>query len=187
VSDKPLSEQEARFVEALLVDPDRNGTKAAVLAGYAERSAHVTASRLLKRAKVRAAIAEREQAVQLVVQEQTGITVARLVQEVAHSALLDPKDFYDERGALLPLHTMPEHARRAIGQLETEARYIEGPGGDSEALIKVTTGKLRPNDKLRSIELIAKLLGFLRDKQEHEHKHEHRVVVLKWEGEGDAF
>ena len=49
-----LKERERRFVEAYMASG--NATDAAVGAGYAKTSAHVTGSRLLRKAKVQAAI-----------------------------------------------------------------------------------------------------------------------------------
>jgi phage terminase small subunit len=51
-----LTPKQERFCREFLVD--MNGTKASVRAGYGERSAHVTASRLLKKANVAARISE---------------------------------------------------------------------------------------------------------------------------------
>lgn len=47
-----LTLQQRRFVRALLDDPAHNQTRAAISAGYASRSAHAQASRLLKNDKV---------------------------------------------------------------------------------------------------------------------------------------
>jgi phage terminase small subunit len=49
-----LTDKQRRFVAAFLLE--ENGTKAAITAGYAEKSAAVEASRLLRNAKVAAAI-----------------------------------------------------------------------------------------------------------------------------------
>jgi phage terminase small subunit len=57
-----LTERERRFVEAFMGTCAGNGAKAAIKAGYARGSAKVTASRLLTKANVRAAIAARTQA-----------------------------------------------------------------------------------------------------------------------------
>ncbi len=51
-----LTPKQERFCREFLVD--LNGTKASVRAGYSERSAHVTASRLLTNTKVAARVAE---------------------------------------------------------------------------------------------------------------------------------
>lgn len=55
---KPLSNRQFQFVEEYAVS--RNGSRAAVRAGYSARSAKVTAARLLTKANVRAALALRE-------------------------------------------------------------------------------------------------------------------------------
>jgi phage terminase small subunit len=51
---KKLSSKEAAFVDAYLGIAAGNATKAATLAGYAKSSAHVTASRLLRKAHIKA-------------------------------------------------------------------------------------------------------------------------------------
>jgi len=53
-----LTSKTSRFVEEYALD--HNGTAAAVRAGYSPRSAPVTASRLLRNANVRGALAERQ-------------------------------------------------------------------------------------------------------------------------------
>lgn len=55
-----LTVKERRFVDAHLGPCRGNGTQAAIKAGYAPRSAHVTAARLLKKANVRRAIDARQ-------------------------------------------------------------------------------------------------------------------------------
>lgn len=35
-------------------------------------------------------------------------------RELGYAALFDPRDLFNEQGRLLPLHLMPEHARRAV-------------------------------------------------------------------------
>lgn len=51
-----LTPKQRKFLSAYLADPERKGTKAAELAGYG--SPHVAASRLLKHAKIIAAVRE---------------------------------------------------------------------------------------------------------------------------------
>lgn len=57
---KPLTGKEKAFVDAYLGRARANGTTAAILAGYAKKSAAVTASRLLRKANIRAVIELRE-------------------------------------------------------------------------------------------------------------------------------
>jgi phage terminase small subunit len=54
-----LTEKERRFIEAFMGPCAGNGTKAAIAAGYGKGGAHVRASRLLRKAKIQAALATR--------------------------------------------------------------------------------------------------------------------------------
>ena len=54
----PLGARQRRFVDEYAID--HNGAAAAMRAGYSPRSARITASRLLTKANVRAAISERQ-------------------------------------------------------------------------------------------------------------------------------
>jgi len=72
-----LSDQQRRFVEAYLVDP--NGAKAAIAAGYSAKTAAVQASRLLRSPAVAAALA----AARARLSAATGITAERVVAELA--------------------------------------------------------------------------------------------------------
>src|SRR5262245_57556690 len=57
-----LNERELRFVDAFMGPAEGNGAKAASLAGYAAGSARITASKLLTKANVQAAINLRREA-----------------------------------------------------------------------------------------------------------------------------
>ena len=61
-----LSEKERRFVEAFMGKAGGNGTKAALLAGYAANGAAVQSTRLLRKAKIQAAMQNRQDADPLV-------------------------------------------------------------------------------------------------------------------------
>src|SRR5689334_20440255 len=76
------------FVREYLVD--RNGTRAAIAAGYAPRSASVTSCRLLRNAKVRAGVSE-------LTDERLGrleITADTVLQELAKIAFSNMKDYW---------------------------------------------------------------------------------------------
>jgi hypothetical protein len=63
--------------------------------------------------------------------------------------------FYDAEGRPLSVHENTEHVRRALASFEVEV--TEGQGA---ALIRTT--KVRFVDKLKAIELIARLAGYLK-------------------------
>jgi phage terminase small subunit len=71
-----LTDRQERFVQEYLID--LNGTKAAIRAGYAPDSAEVTASRLLRKAKVAEAV-QRGKAARAAA---TQITAAKVVENI---------------------------------------------------------------------------------------------------------
>lgn len=135
------SPKEAVFVLEYMVD--FNQTAAAVRAGYGEKTAAVTAARLMRKPKVQAAIADkmgrRAQRLEL--------TADRVLQEIGNIAHFDPIDAYDQEGKLLPVHQMPAHIRKALDGYEE----IEGKPGRVK--------KVKWNDRLRASEMLAKHFG----------------------------
>lgn len=81
---KALNEHERRFVDAFMGVEAGNGTRAAIRAGYSVRSARTTASRLLTRANIQAALAAR-----ICQQEATGFATAVERDEVLTRILRD--------------------------------------------------------------------------------------------------
>ena len=104
-----LTPRQERFCREFLVD--MNGTKASVRAGYGERSAHVTASRLLTNTKVAARVAElqAETAKRLEVTADTVMAdLARLCQEAVEAKQFGPavraKESWDQLKCLTRRH-----------------------------------------------------------------------------------
>jgi phage terminase small subunit len=61
LSSQALSERERRFIDAYIGEACGNATKAATIAGYSGQNARQQASRLLTKANIRAALADRQQ------------------------------------------------------------------------------------------------------------------------------
>lgn len=78
-----LTQKQQRFVEAFCTEA--NGTKAAIAAGYAEKSAAVEASRLLSNAKVASAIDARRAELAAT----TAVTPERVLEELARIGFSD--------------------------------------------------------------------------------------------------
>lgn len=86
-----LTEKQARFVEAYVLDP--NGKKAAIAAGYSAAGAEVTASKLIRVHKVAAAIAERRKLIGL----RAGVTPEMVVAELARLGFADIRQVLEWR------------------------------------------------------------------------------------------
>lgn len=139
-----LTPKQARFVDEYMLD--LNGTKAAVRAGFSEKSAQDIAAQLLGKTHVREAIeqakAERS--------KKTNIDAAWLLKRLADEASADINDIYGPDGELLPVKDWPMIWRQGlIVGIETEEIRVEG----------VTMGiirKVKQSDRLRRLELIGK-------------------------------
>jgi phage terminase small subunit len=141
----PLDPREERFVTLYVDNP--NGTQAAIAAGYAPTSAHVTASRLLRRAKIKDAIARRN--AELMVE--LDFTPQRIVREIAKVAGVNMADFVsiDDEGN--PHVDLSGVKRRQLAALAA----VEGPLVEEGRVVKAP--KIRTHDKLKALDMLAKM------------------------------
>lgn len=156
-----LAPKQQRFVEEYLVD--LNATQAAIRAGYAPRSAVVTASRLLTNANISQAI----QVKQLKRSERTEITADRVLQELARIGFADVRDLFvwdEERAAYVPSRDLTDDQAAAISSIEAETVRYTREDGTEETKIKL---KLRTYDKVAALDKIAKHLGMFVERIEH--------------------
>jgi phage terminase small subunit len=154
-----LTPKQQRFVEEYLVD--FNATQAALRAGYSAKSATaIGAENLTKpevRSAVRAALKERSR--------RAAITKEMLVRELALIAFGDLGDFYRVTAdGTLVTDVDPDDplALRSIAEI-TQEESLDGSGEDAE---RVRRTKIKRYDKVRAIELIAKLEGHYSDRLE---------------------
>ena len=95
----------------------------------------------------------------------TSIDAERVLREVYHAAFFDPKELFDERGAMLPLSEIPEPARRAIAQLEViETFEWVGEGKEKRREWTGYLKKVKLVSKEGMLTLTARHLGMLNDK-----------------------
>lgn len=130
-----LTPKEQAFVE--LYRKDRNGTKAAIGAGYSEASAKTIASRLLTKANVKAAIAALDRAAFKKVRR----SVEATLEEIACLAHSNIKALLNDDGTLKAVSEWPNDAARAIAGIEVFEVY------DKKGEHVGTTKKLKFHDK----------------------------------------
>jgi phage terminase small subunit len=145
-----LTPKQALFVREYLID--LNATRAAIAAGYSQKTAEAAASRLLRNVKVRAEIdkqiAERS--------ERLEISADRVLQELARLAFLDPRRFFDADGIARPITALDDDTARALAGMDVEELF-EGRGDDRRQIGVVRKYKLA--DKKAALELLGKHLG----------------------------
>ncbi len=152
---KELPLQQQRFVEEYLID--NIGTKAAMRAGYSVATAKNAASRMLADPRVKAAIAEAQQARA----DRMGITQDRVLQELAKIAFSNLTDYIseDENGDVqIDIKNLEKD--KAAGLL-SEAILSKNKYGSSKTI------KIKQADKVAAIIALGKHLGMFKEQVDH--------------------
>lgn len=156
-----LTEKQYRFCVLYAANPNGRAAYQQAFGNESADAARTEAAQLLKLPAVRELVSTLR--AQLL--EKFNVTNERIVEEYARIAFVDLAELYGENGKLLPVHEMPEHARRAIAAIEVEELF-EGAGKD-----RMQTGfttKLKLNRKRDALQDLAKIRKMLVDRTEHD-------------------
>lgn len=161
-----VNPRQARFIARYLAN-GLNATQAAMAAGYARRTAASQGARLLKHAKIRAAI----DAALSKIAARDYLKASRILRQLGCIAFGDPRAFFDARGRLKPISALDDEAAALLAGFEVVTRTV--PGSKPAAVEYVAKVKFR--DTARALELLGKYrkLGLWVEKVEH------RVVKLE--------
>jgi phage terminase small subunit len=153
-----LTDKQRRFILEYI--KDRNGTRAAIRAGYSKKGADVAAIRLLGNARISAEIDRivGEQLDELKIQDKS---ILRGINNVAD---LDPGRMFDEKGNMLDIPDLPEEVRKCISGFDFVTLY-EGGGDQKHAFGQLR--KIRFSDRLKALELLGRYKKLFTDKVEH--------------------
>lgn len=149
-----LTAKQQQFVKEYLVD--LNATKAAIRAGYSANRADAMGHENLRKPEI-------AQAVQLAMQDRsarTEVTADRVLAEYAKLAFLDPRRFYDDAGALKPVHLLDADVAAALVGVDVVDSF------DKETQTTSTTKKIKFVDKKGALDSCARHLGMFIDKTE---------------------
>lgn len=169
-----LNPRQELFVKEWLLD--NNGTRAAIAAGYSERTAFTQASDLLKLPKVQKAI----RAVTHANLQRIEITQDMVTTELARLAFSDMGNFVDffteevivgEDASGQPITAMKQHVYiKPSAQVDTAAIQEVTVSRDG-------TMKLKLYDKHKALDSLARMQGMYTDKQQVEHMGQVEYVV----------
>ncbi len=137
------------FVEQYLVD--LKARDAAIRAGYAAKSAHVTASRLLAEPKVRKAISQE-------LTTRFDVSKASIIDQLAALAFANLGDYYEWTDG--ELHVKP--SRKLTDRQKKAVSAVCRVNGVKGGIVN-----LRIADSLKALELLAKMLGMLECRHAH--------------------
>lgn len=149
-----LTAKQQQFVAEYLID--LNATQAAIRAGYSANRADAMGHENLRKPEI-------AQAVQLAMKargERTEVTADRVLAEYAKLAFLDPRRFYDEAGALKPVHLLDADVAAALVGVDVVDSF------DKESQTTSTTKKIKFVDKKGALDSCARHLGMFTDKTE---------------------
>jgi phage terminase small subunit len=107
-------------------------------------------------------------------------SVERLIRELCHVGLADPLGMFNDDDTLKPLREWPEALRRTLSGIEIDEIWeYEGTGPERKRVQAGLTKKVKFWDKLRAIEHVAKIRGYmLPEKHEHVHRIEGMAGLL---------
>jgi len=162
-----LTPKQEAFVREYLID--LNATQAAIRAGYSKKTAHPIGAENLQKPAI-------AKAIQRVMDERARkveVTQERVLREFAKIAFLDPRQFFDSKGRLREITSLPEDVAAGIAGLHSS----EIPGkkeGDPLTLVK----KIKFADKLKALDSLARHLGMYNDKIKHSFDEEALRAIL---------
>lgn len=149
---KGLTPKQQAFVDEYLID--LNATKAAIRAGYSEKTAGWIGPELLGKTHIAEAIAWRmaERS------RRTQIDADWLLRRLAMLADADIADLYDDAGMLKPAKNWPEAWRKGlVAGVETLEEFERDESGAKQ--LTGYTKKLKLADRLKNLELIGRHVG----------------------------
>lgn len=138
---KPLSPKQEAFCREYLID--LNGTRAAIRAGYSERTANEQAARLLANVSIRI----RVDALMEERRESLSMDAKQVLEELCAMAKMDWSDILNPDRSIKPIDEWPPIWRRAVQHMESESVGPDDP-------IWVT--KVKISDRVKVLELIGR-------------------------------
>lgn len=140
------------FAQAYIAN-GRNGTQAAITAGYSENGADVAAVRLLGNPRVKTMIDE----MTLVAEQASGLTTENVLREVRRLSFSDMRQMLNPDGTMKAIKDLSDDAAATLASLEVDEIRVGGiPLGQ--------TKKFKVWDKPRALDMAMKHLGlFERD------------------------
>jgi len=153
-----LSFQQRVFVTEYL--KDRNGTQAAIRAGYGAKGASTQAERLLRNVEIRAQV----EAFVIKAEEKASLSIERTLREVARLAYFDPRKLLNPDGSPKPIHELDDDTAACLAGMDILEQF-EGTGADRVFVGHVKKYKIA--DKNSALDKAMKHLGlFERDNEQ---------------------
>ena len=145
------AQRKALFVEAYVANGG-NASKAALTAGFPNRSAGQRGHEMVKDSEVLAEIDRRKKEALESAMKITGLSITRTLQEVARLAYFDVRKLFNDDGNLKKVHELDDDTAAGLASVEIDVIGVEG------AVIGHTK-KVKVWDKNAALEKAMKHLG----------------------------
>ncbi|HCY40452.1 MAG TPA: terminase small subunit [Prolixibacteraceae bacterium] len=133
-----------------------NATRASIKAGYAENSATVTGSRLLRKANIKSKIEQ----LQKNLSETAGISSLMIAKEHAKIAFSNVAKLHNTWIERKELESLSEDEKSCIQEVSTKVIRINSGTKDEPIPADVEYVKIKTYDKQKSLDALSSLLGF---------------------------
>lgn len=152
---KKLTPKEEKFCYEYLID--LNATRAAIRAGYSEKTARTIACQNLAKLHIQ----EKIKKMKANLSETAGITALKVLNEHAKIAFSNISNLHNTWYEKKEFEKLPEEIKSCISEIETRIRteYVTGPDGKSKP-VKVGMIRVKLYDKQKALEAITAILGF---------------------------
>lgn len=164
---KKLTNKQIRFCEEYIID--LNATQAAIRAGYSKKVAGAIGFENLKKPEIESYISS----MQKDKSEELNFSFNRVAQEIAKVAFGDVKNYFDDNGRLINVNELESDVSASIKAVTvfSEKTRLEG-----EVLIEESIKKIESYDKIKALELLAKMCGHF--SKDNEQKKPDSVVTI---------
>ncbi len=144
---------------------DFNGARASRACGSSEASAAVDAARMLRNAKVAAAV----EAWKCRQQNKMEITAERVLQELHKLATFDSRNLYYADGSRIPVHLLDDFTAAAVSAVEDETTETTIAAGEGDAVKTVRRNqRVKMADKGQNLERLGRYFKLFTDRVEHD-------------------
>jgi len=150
-----MNPKRERFVDEYLVD--LNATQAAIRAGYSPKCAEVQGTRLLRDARVKAAVRiGKGEAL-----ERVNLKADRVLRELARVGFSDVRHLFKDDGTVIPLRELPPAVSASIASVEVVLKNAAAGDGVVDRVLKIKLW-----DKNRALNDLARHFALLVDRVE---------------------
>jgi len=140
-----------------------NATKAALQAGYSEKTANEQGSQNLAKLSVQAYIKH----LQSDIARAAGVSALRNLMELTKIAYTNPTDIRESWEQLKDWESIPDDVKAGIAEVVTVSKVLRRVGGGDESedensgLVQtLETVKVKMHDKLKALDMINRMLGY---------------------------